>query len=365
MKFGKHTRFVVRSEAPFNGGAPLDLLAAEAVTPTPLFYVRNHAAVPDVDRASYRLVVDGLVDRRLELGLDDLARLPRREVEAVMPCAGNRRLELIDVAPIPGELPWGSEAASNATWSGVALADVLTLAGPTGAGAHVAFEGLDVCERHGHRFGFGGSIPIDKAVSGEVLLADRMNGAPLEPVHGAPLRSVVPGYIGARSVKWISRITVRTEPSDNYFQRRAYRLLPPGAAPGAEEGPMLGEFPINVIVTAPAPETEPEAGPVEVAGVALVGGGRTVARVEVSGDGGASWTEATLERRGSRWSWTRFRALVGIAPGAGTIVARAWDDAGGGMADSAAVLWNAKGYQNNAWYRVKVTGRTARATGAR
>jgi sulfite oxidase len=187
-----------------------------------------------------------------------------------------------------------------------------------------------------------------------VLLADRMNGSPLEPVHGAPLRVLVPGYIGARSVKWLTRITAQAEPSANYFQRKAYRLLPPGAAPGAEEGPMLGEFPINVIVTSPAPDAKVTGGRVEVVGVALVGGGRHVARVEVSGDGGGSWVEAGLERRASRWSWTRFRATVSLAPGAATIVARAWDDAGSGQPAHPAETWNAKGYQNNAWYRVVV-----------
>lgn len=354
MTFGKDPRFIVRSKAPFNGGAPLDLLGAAPITPTTLFYVRNHAEVPDVDRAGFRLTVDGSVDRELSLSLDDLAKLPRREVEAVMPCAGNRRLELMDVAPIPGELPWGSEAASNATWSGFALADVLDLAGVRNGAAHVAFEGLDLCERHGHTFGFGGSIPVAKGTAAEVLLADRMNGAPLAPVHGAPLRALVPGYIGARSVKWLSRITLQAEPSANYFQRKAYRILPPGAAPGAEEGPMLGEFPINVLVTSPAPEAKVRAGRVEVAGVALVGGGRTVARVEVSGDGGARWIDATLEWRTSAWAWTRFRAEVELAAGAGTIVARAWDSDGAGQPEHARETWNAKGYQNNAWFRVPV-----------
>lgn len=354
MKFGKHPRFVVRSESPFNGGAPLDLLGADPVTPTPLFYVRNHAEVPEVDPAAYRLIVDGLVDRKLVLSLEDLARLPRRDVEAVMPCAGNRRLELMAVRPIPGELPWGAEGVSNASWSGFALSDVLQVAGIREGAAHVEFEGLDRCERHGHAFGFGGSIPLDKALGEEVLLADAMNGWPLEAVHGAPIRALVPGYVGARSVKWLSRIVVRAEPSDNYFQRKAYRLLPAGAPPGAEEGPMLEEFPVNAIVTSPGPDAAVAAGELEVTGVALVGGGRAIARVEVSGDAGSSWVEASLERRASRWSWTRFRACVAVARGATAIVARAWDDAGSGQPEYARDAWNAKGYQNNAWYRVAV-----------
>src|SRR5438270_191922 len=110
------------------------------------------------------------------------------------------------------------------------------------------FNGLDEAERHGHRFQFGGSIPLEKAMHPEVLLADTMNGAPLPPVHGAPLRVVVPGYIGARSVKWLSRITLQEAPSDNYFQATAYRLFPAAVRPETvvwETGMMLGESPVN------------------------------------------------------------------------------------------------------------------------
>ncbi len=105
-----------------------------------------------------------------------------------------------------------------------------TRSSPSPEARHVAFAGLDETERHGHRFCFGGSIPLEKALSPEVLLAYEMNGEPLPPVHGAPLRVVVPGYIGARSVKWLSTVTLQDEPSDNYFQAKAYRLFPPARA---------------------------------------------------------------------------------------------------------------------------------------
>ena len=147
-----------------------------------------------------------------------------------------------------------SEAVSNAIWGGVALADVLAEAGPRAGALHAAFCGLDDTERHGKRFHFGGSIPIKKAMSPEVLLATEMNGEPLPPVHGFPLRVVVPGWIGARSVKWLHKVKLQPEPSDNYFQRVAYRLFPAAVGPDNvvwDEGAMLGEQATNAIVTSP------------------------------------------------------------------------------------------------------------------
>lgn len=355
MTFRKHPRFVVRESSPYNGGPPLDILAAARLTPIEAFFVRNHAAVPEVDPATFRLRVEGLVERPRELSLDDLRTwYRRREVEAATMCAGNRRGELQEVAPIPGELSWGSEAVGNAVWSGFALADVLRDAGLEAGARHVAFEGLDACARNGASFPFGGSIPLEKGLGAEVLLADTMNGAPLEAVHGSPLRAVVPGYVGARSVKWLARIVVQEQPSTNYFQRKAYRLLPPEARPGDERGTMLGDFPVNAVIAAPESGARLAAGRCAVVGIALAGGGRRIARVEVSIDGGATWATAAIEPPDSPWAWTRFRAQVDLAPGETEIVARAWDEAGHTQPERAATVWNAKGYVNNAWARVRV-----------
>src|SRR6187397_2820154 len=122
---GKDSRLIVRQESPFNGGPPPEALRTGFVTPNELFFVRNHGGVPAVDPATFRLEIKGEVERPLTLSLTDLDRFPRREVTATIQCAGNRRSELVTMKAIPHELPWGSEAVSNATWSGVALADVL------------------------------------------------------------------------------------------------------------------------------------------------------------------------------------------------------------------------------------------------
>ncbi|HEX2163003.1 MAG TPA: sulfite oxidase [Thermoanaerobaculia bacterium] len=347
----KSPSLVVYQEEPLNAGVPAAEAAGE-VTPTERFFVRNHGPVPAVDAAAYRLRVDGLARRPLELSLADLAgSFERVTVPAALQCAGFRRQELFAVTPIPGELPWGEEPAGNATWSGFRLADVLAAAGPEAGAAHVAFTGLDSCSSSSGETPFGGSVPLDKATSPEVLLADGMNGGPLPAVHGGPLRVVVPGYIGARSVKWVERIELRATPSENHYQSRAYRWLPQ-AETAVETAEMLGELWVTSLLVAPAAGAVLSAGPCEVSGWALAADG--VARVEVSADGGSTWQAAELAPEASPWAWRLWRARVDLAPGGATLVARAFDAAGHSQPADPAVRWNRKGYMNNAWHRVPV-----------
>jgi sulfite oxidase len=355
--FGKHPETLVRQDEPFNAGPPPARLAASEITPVEDFFVRNHGAVPEVDATAWRLRIEGEVERPLELTLADLAKRPRRELVATIQCAGNRRQELIEHKPVPHELPWGAEAISTATWAGCPLADLLAEARPTAAAAHVELTGLDETERRGVRFAYGGSIPLGKAMAPETLLALEMNGAPLPPVHGFPVRALVPGWIGARSVKWLSRIEVRRDPSQNYFQAVAYRLFPAGVGPENvvwEEGAMLGEQPVTTIVTTPEPGARVRAGRLDVAGIAYVGGPRTVTRVEVSTDGGATWSTARLGGDRGPWAWRFWRVQVELPAGPREIVARAFDSAGQTQPSDVGQVWNFKGYMNNAWARVAV-----------
>ena len=226
-RYGKRAGMIVHEQEPFNAETGLAALAEAAVTANDAFYVRGHGAVPEIDPGAWRLRVHGAVERELTLSLETLHEaLPEREVTATLQCAGNRRAGLIAVRDIPGEAPWGPGATGTASWTGVALADVLALAEPCEAAAHVGFVGADTSHEAQPAQPFGGSIPLDKARRPEVLLAWAMNGEPLPPVHGAPLRVVVPGYIGARSVKWLESIDLRVDPWPGYFQHVVYRLLP-------------------------------------------------------------------------------------------------------------------------------------------
>jgi sulfite oxidase len=201
---------------------------------------------------------------------------------------------------------------------------------------------------------FGASIPLRKALGDEVLLAWEMNGAPLPPAHGAPVRLVVPGWIGARSVKWVRRVEVRERPFDGWFQDVAYRLLVPGQDPGPGVGLALGEVALNADVLAPADGATVGPGPFELRGYAYVGGDRAVARVDVSVDGARSWRQAELLEDLGPWAWRLWSLELALPAGRHEIVVRAWDSSAATQPESPATLWNPKGYVNTAWGRIAV-----------
>ena len=354
-RYGKRADLIVHEQEPYNAETGLAALAEGPLTPTDAFYVRGHGAVPEIDPAAWRLRVHGLVERELELSLATLREAFReRTVTATLQCAGNRRAGLVAIRDIPGEAPWGPGATGTASWTGVALADVLALAGPLSEATHVGFDGADMCTEAKPAQRFGGSIPRDKACRREVLLAWAMNDEPLAPVHGAPLRVVVPGYIGARSVKWLERIEVRSKPWQGYYQHVVYRLLPEDGTPGPGAGMPLGLVALNADVLSPTAGATVAAGAVEVRGYAFAGGERHVARVDVSLDGGERWAQAELLDDLGPWAWRHWRMTVELAPGPHDILVRAWDSSAATQPEDEAALWNPKGYVNNARPRIRV-----------
>jgi sulfite oxidase len=354
-RYGKRSDLIVHEDEPFNAESSPAALAEGSLTATDAFYVRGHGPVPEVDPDAWRLHVHGLVDRELDLSLTTLREAFRERTEtATLQCAGNRRAGLMAIRDIPGEAPWGPGATGTATWSGVPLADVLAAAGPLPGAAHVGFEGADHAAEVQPPERFGGSIRLDKARRPEVLLAWAMNGRPLAPVHGAPLRVVVPGYIGARSVKWLERVELRATPWPGHFQDVVYRLLPEDGTPGPGAGMPLGVVALNADVLSPADGDTVTAGPVDVRGYAFAGGERHVARVDVSLDGGTTWSQAELLEDLGQWAWSQWRMRVELAPGEHEILVRAWDSSAATQPEDEAALWNPKGYVNNARPRVRV-----------
>jgi sulfite oxidase len=242
-------------------------------------------------------------------------------------------------------------------WTGISLADVLSAAAVSPLAKFVEFVGLDACEREGRRFGFGGSIDIAKAQCPEVLLATRLNGAPLAPERGFPVRVVVPGWIGARSVKWLGQIRLSEEPSSNYFQSRAYRLqreVNQNDLRNVTAGVALTEVSLNAVILEPIADQKVPAGPVLVRGWAIGSGGKPLTSIEVSANEGRTWTAARIAVEGRRWTWTFWDATVELAPGTHTLMVRATDSAGTRQPASAWETWNVKGYSNNAWHRVTI-----------
>lgn len=355
--YDKREDMIVHQAEPYNAEPPPGALVGQ-ITPLDTFYGRNHGPFPLMDKASWRLRVDGLVENPLELSLDDLqCRFPERNLVATLQCAGNRRADLMEFHDIPGQVPWGPAAISTARWGGVGLADVLVEAGLQAQATHIAFTGADVSQDTDPPQPFGASIPAAKATADEVLLAWAMNDQALPTAHGAPLRVVVPGWIGARSVKWLQRITAQAEPTDNYFQAE-YSILPAEADPhtaGPGDGITLGPIAVHCAILQPGKDAHLPSGPTKVTGFAFAGDDRTVARVDVSPDGGNTWIHADLDTAENPWTWQHWHATLALPPGETELVARAWDDTAAVQPESPATVWNPRGYANNAWAHLHIT----------
>ena len=360
-------RIVFDAEAQ-NTGTRTNVTADHFVTPVDQFFTRSHAKTPTIDPKAWRLEVDGLCVRPRSFSLEDLHAFPKRTVPATLICAGLRRNEYLLLGPLPGELPWGPQAASTGEWTGFALRDVIDVVGVAPGARYVEFTGLDSVERHGHTFGFGGSIDLEKALNGDVILATELNGEPLPPVHGFPVRAVVPGWIGARSVKWLGRIAFLDNPSENYFQTQAYRVqhkADPAKPRDVSAGVALSTIALNAVILDPLPEQEMCVGEIRVRGWALGSTGRPVTTVDVSPNDGHDWVSARIITPGTGYTWTFWETRVILPkPGRHTLVVRASDGVAQPQTPELKDGWNVKGYANNAWHRVGIAVREARA-GAR
>jgi sulfite oxidase len=342
---------------PNNAEPELEKLIQSWITPTKYFYVRSHAPNPTIDANSYRLSVQGLVDKPLSLSLSDIKELKEHTLTATLTCAGNRRAEYNDEGEVGG-VQWQAGAIGNATWTGVALADVLKMAGVKESARHVWFEGLDRIERDDGVIPFGASIPIDKALGSDgdigALLSYAMNGQPLTADHGFPLRTLVPGYIGARSVKWVGKIVVSDRTSPNHYLATAYKLVRETKdIDWAEAGPIY-RYLINAAIGSHAAGAKLRPGDVSVAGYVLPTGlaGAEVQSVALSTDGGVTWQEAELTGRNQAFCWQLWKANVQVTADTREIIVRASDTRGGFMPPR--VPWNAKGYLRNSWFRLPV-----------
>ena len=230
MMWGKRLDMTVRGRLPFNAEPPASVLAGSEITAHRRLLQPQSRSVSRLTPEHWRMEIGGMVDTPLTITYDQLINgFSAHSVVATLACAGNRRAELLQVRPIPGKDAWAHGAISTAEWRGTRLADVLEAAGVPhdDDDLHVAFSAPDVAPEAVPVQSYGSSIPLSKAMSPEVLLAWEMNSEPLPRVHGGPVRVVVPGYIGARSVKWVTAISVQAVPSDNYFQ--ASRLSHPAA----------------------------------------------------------------------------------------------------------------------------------------
>jgi len=348
---------IQRQEEPYNAEPRLDHLVDSWLTPFRHFYVRSHGTTPTVATNRYHLTIEGLVERSVRLSLRDLERLPQVIVPATMQCAGNRRSEHSKVKPVGG-VQWDAGAIGTAEWRGVRMSDLLEKAGLKPGAQHLWFEGLDSVTLKDRQTLFGGGVPLAKALRPETIVALGMNGRPLTREHGAPARTVVPGYIGARSVKWLGRIVVSERSSDNNFLARDYKLFSPDATAETakpDNVPPIYDFLLSSAICSPLAGATVKAGRIELRGYAVPPGaeGSAVSGVEVSADGGATWIPAKLQGRDAPFTWKFWAAEVEVAAGARTLKVRASDERNRMQPESAA--WNFKGYLHNGWHSVPIT----------
>jgi sulfane dehydrogenase subunit SoxC len=333
-----------------NHGMPLEALR-HAVTPVGLHYLLVHYDIPVVDPATWRLAVDGLVERELELSLEDLRALPAVEHDVTMECAGNGRARL---EPRPHSQPWLLEAVGTGRWRGVALADLLERAGVRERAVEVLFTGIDRGIEGGEEQAYQRSLSLGEARRPEVLLAYELNGHPLPPQHGFPLRLVVPGWYGMTNVKWLERITLVDEPFGGYQQTRGYRLREHEDDDGSPVSRML---PRALLVPPGIPEFMTRERTVRAGSHVLEGrawsGHAPIAAVDVTTDGGTTWAAAALDPAGQgRWAWRRFTFEWDARPGAYVLGCRARDEAGNEQPTEQP--WNVGGYANNEIQRIPV-----------
>jgi DMSO/TMAO reductase YedYZ molybdopterin-dependent catalytic subunit len=332
-----------------NKGMPLEGMRYD-ITPTGMHYLLVHFDIPEVPAKSWKLKVEGLVRTSLSLSLEELQRRPKQTLAVTMECAGNGRA-LMD--PRPVSQPWHVEAIGTAEWAGTPLRPILEEAGVQDAAVELVFTGLDKGVQGDEVQLYQRSLTIEEAMRDEVLLAYEMNGRPLEPQHGYPLRLLVPGWYGMTSVKWLAAIEAVAQPFTGYQQFGSYRytqrlddvgdpvslinvralMIPPGIPDFATRGRLL------------------DPGPVTLTGRAWAGRNE-VTRVEVSTDGGEKWDEATLDPAIGPYAWRGWRYDWMAEPGRHTLLVRATDSEGN--TQPLEQPWNAHGMGNNLAQRVTV-----------
>jgi DMSO/TMAO reductase YedYZ molybdopterin-dependent catalytic subunit len=312
------------STAPENRETPLANVQSW-VTPNPWFFVRSHFQNPDVDLESWRLNISGSVERELNLSRDQINSLPQRSVFSTIECAGNGRSFLKE--PVEG-VQWTAGAVGHAEWSGVPLKYVIEEAGLKPETVEIVFEGADRGIEKGdtNPIPFARSLPVEKALHPDTLLAVRMNGQTLEPSHGFPVRLLVPGWYGVASVKWLTRIEAVTTRFQGYFQNVKYTIQRPTGRGVQTES--VGPMPVKSEVIRPADDAVLGVGTNRVFGMAWAGES-AISSVEVSVDGGEYWQRAELNGPRAPYSWTLWEFLWRVdAPGEYSILSRAISESG-------------------------------------
>jgi DMSO/TMAO reductase YedYZ molybdopterin-dependent catalytic subunit len=341
---------------PPNYETPLEYFRTP-ITPNDAFFVRYHLAdIPDVDVKTWKVAVGGEgANNRVELSLDNLKAMPVHEITAVCQCSGNRR-GLFD--PHVAGVEWGYGAMGCATWKGVRLKDVLDKAGLKKEAIEIAMNGADgpVIDKTPD---FVKSIPVDIATAESTLIAYEMNGQPLPHFNGFPARVIIPGWTGTYWIKHVTSIEALTKPFDGFWMKSAYRI-PNGKFPivahfvsqeTAVNTPIT-EMVVNSLITSHKDGDKVKIGPVTVSGVAW-DAGYGIRMVEVSTDGGKSWSEAVLGQDLGRFAFRPWTYALAARSGANTVMVRASNAIG--QTQTASLIPNPAGYHHNVMQNITLS----------
>lgn len=339
---------IVHNDRPEDLESPVSYLN-QWLTPNDSFFVRQHLPRPVVDQASFQLQITGKVAKNIKLTLAQLQKLPQYTVPAVLECTGNARGFF---SPrVPG-IQWGRGAIGNAEWTGPRLSDVLKLAGADLSAGYVTVNGAD--KGIAKTPDFIRSLVMRKALDSSTLLALRMNGEPLPPIHGFPLRLIVPGWDGTSWVKWVDYLSVDDQPNTGFFMNPAYRFPkhpgPPGMPAKPADLEVIEAMPVKSYITGHADGDKIPLSAVTLRGIAWAGEQR-VAQVEVSTDSGLTWQTAELTGKDLPFTW-RLWSLAWHPPQRGyyTVLSRATDTTA--RTQPLVPVWNPSGYLFNAVDRI-------------
>jgi DMSO/TMAO reductase YedYZ molybdopterin-dependent catalytic subunit len=333
-----------------NRGMPLEALRHE-VTPAGLHYLLVHFDIPAIDASAWRLQIRGLFENPFPVGLEEIKSLPAKTLRVTMECAGNGRGQLTPRYP---SVPWLEEGVSTADWTGVPLAKLLVRARPSEGVTEIVFYGADRGFDAGVEHNFARSLTLAEAMREEVLVAYAMNGSPLPPQHGAPLRLVVPRWYGMASVKWLQAIEAVDRPFDGLQQARSYHFR----RDAGEKGEPCSLMRVNSLMAPPGiPDFYTRKRVVDAGEVTIVGrawsGVAPITRVEFGVDG--SWHAASLEEVRGSYAWQGWRTSWQATAGEHELSCRASDTAGN--VQPLDPPWDVSGFGNNGVQRIQVTVR--------
>ncbi|KAF4552288.1 Oxidoreductase molybdopterin-binding domain-containing protein [Elsinoe fawcettii] len=355
---------------PYNGEPPRRRLVETEITPNSDHFVRNHGGIPEIDPSSYFLDMEGLVKNPQRLTLEDLKNeslFPRQSNVVSIQCSGTRRIEQIQQYPGDGDelinAPWGEGAIGTARWTGVSLKKIIKHCGGLvdDDNIHLEFYGADTYFKKGKVYNYVVSVPWRKVKRNEVLLAWEMNGEELPKIHGFPLRTVVFGYIGARSVKWLTRIKAIRGPSMAPVQKKEYLYYTPQVGKQNamySNGFSIQDMPVSSAIMSPVDgEQIVHDGKIKLRGWAYSGGGHFPVRVEVSGDGGSIWYEVPPENLTTKYfyAWRLWEIDLPVdAEGWLEFCVRCWDDALNTQPTFVRSAWNWDLHVTSSCHRIKV-----------